>query len=351
MRILVDVLHPAHVHFFRAYIVKAQKRGDTVFITTRNKEITDALLDRYGLSYRHISTPAGGKVGQLFELLSRWMKLAWITKSHQIDVAMSISGLCTGFSSWICGVPNVAFTDTEDATLSNKLALPFCTYFVTPEFYLQDMGVKHVRYRGLHETAYLKNFDFTSAETVRRELKLPERYVIMRLVANDALHDEGIKGIALSDLDALIAGAERLGAVYITSQAGLPERYSRYRLKIPIEQIHGVLAGAMLYVGDSPTMAVESSVLGTPAFLLTSRWERLGNMVGLERDHQLLRNFSDFNALRAAIREIHEPLEFKRDWEERARGFRDNVEDGEALIERLVQQAISRKGAAREQPA
>ena len=351
MNILIDILHPAHVHFFRGFISAAKARGHNIVITTRNKEITNALLDRFGISYIHVSNPATGKIGQMWELLTRWIKMAWIIRRKKIDIAMSISGLCTGFPAWICNVPNIAFSDTEDATLSNKLSIPFCTYFVTPEFFLHDVGRTHLRYKGLHETAYLKKFNFEAAKEQLKAMNLPERYVIMRLVANDALHDEGIKGIQASVLENLIEELKRFGQVFITSQTPLPEKLAQYRLQVPIEQVHAVLAGAMLFVGDSPTMSVESSVLGTPAFLLTSRWNRLGNMIGLEKQFSLLRNFAEFEDLVKAIREIKDPIQLKQEWSERAAKYREYVEDVELLIDRLMTQALASKGITSEQPA
>lgn len=343
MNILIDILHPAHVHFFRGFIRNVTAQGHSVVITTRNKEITNKLLERYGLAYEHISNPATSKFGQMTELLFRWLKLAWIIKRRNIDLAMSISGLCTGLSAWLCRVPNIAFTDTEDAGLSNRLALPFCNCFVTPRYYLHDVGSKHMRYEGLHETAYLKHFDFDAAVEARRAMNLPERYVIVRLVANDALHDEGIRGVPLDALDTLIAELQRFGQIFITSQSPLPEKFSKYRLSVPIEQIHAVLSGALLFVGDSPTMSVESSILGTPAFLLTTRWDRLGNMICLEKEHELLRNFSEVADLLQAIKDIDDPLALKAAWSQRASAYRRAVEDVELLIERVARQLVTGK--------
>ena len=51
MNILVDIGHPAHVHFFKGFLGEARSRGDRIVVTTRNKEITNALLD---LSLIHI---------------------------------------------------------------------------------------------------------------------------------------------------------------------------------------------------------------------------------------------------------------------------------------------------------
>ena len=51
MRILLDILHPKHVHFFRPLILRWQKRGDVVQILTRDKDITHQLLEQFGLPF------------------------------------------------------------------------------------------------------------------------------------------------------------------------------------------------------------------------------------------------------------------------------------------------------------
>ena len=60
MRILVDIHHPKHVHFFRPLIRRWQARGDAVQIVTRDKDITHRLLDLYELPYTCLSRQARG---------------------------------------------------------------------------------------------------------------------------------------------------------------------------------------------------------------------------------------------------------------------------------------------------
>ncbi len=340
MNVLIDILHPAHVHFFRGYLESAEKRGHRVVITTRNKEITNALLDRMGFPYIHVSTPARGLIPMGMELVLRWWKIYRLMRKHGIQAAMSIAGLSTALPTRLLGIPNITFSDTEDARLSNRIAYPFSDLIVTPEFYLDGLGKKHRRYRGLQELSYLKYFDLPGAAERVRSMGLPPKYVIIRLVAKDALHDAGISGIPLSELGALIRKVEPMGRVYITSQAELPPEFRDYRLDVPIEDVHAVLAGAALFIGESPTMAVESSVLGTPAFLLSSRWPELGNMVRLEKDHCLLRNFSEYGELLAAVDNIEDPVKLKECWGERAGRFRESATDMGPFLERLAVGAV-----------
>ena len=49
MRVLIDIGHPAHVHFFRRPIEILREHGHEILITSRLKEIAGDLLDAYGM--------------------------------------------------------------------------------------------------------------------------------------------------------------------------------------------------------------------------------------------------------------------------------------------------------------
>jgi predicted glycosyltransferase len=44
MRILIDIGHPAHVHYFKNAINQLQQRGHAVFVVAREKEVSFRLL-------------------------------------------------------------------------------------------------------------------------------------------------------------------------------------------------------------------------------------------------------------------------------------------------------------------
>ena len=48
-QIVVDVNHPAHVHFFKYFIVEMRERGHEVLITASDKDVTIHLLNAMGL--------------------------------------------------------------------------------------------------------------------------------------------------------------------------------------------------------------------------------------------------------------------------------------------------------------
>lgn len=288
MNILFEIAHPAHVHFFRESIIGLRDSGHSVWVVTRSKEMTNELLAQYKIPYIELTQPSRGLAAMAIELLYRWVKITQMILRHQIDVTFSISGISTSVPSFLSRffgrrTRALVFTDTEDANLSNRVAFPFADRIITPAFYLHDLGSKHQKYSGLHEAAYLRDFDFERAREIRRELGAPHRYSVIRLVSNDALHDRGLTSLRQDQLLALILRLRAYGEVFISSQSPLPESLAEFRFPYAVDTMHAVLSGACVFVGDSPTMAVESALLGIPALLVTPRFRRLGNLIGLER--------------------------------------------------------------------
>lgn len=65
MRILIDMGHPAHVHFFKHAIRELESRGHKIKITARDKDVTLQLLDAYGFEYE--VRPSGWRPLNLFK--------------------------------------------------------------------------------------------------------------------------------------------------------------------------------------------------------------------------------------------------------------------------------------------
>ena len=51
MKILIDIGHPAHVHYFRNFINLISKKGHEVIVCARDKDVTISLLDYYNISF------------------------------------------------------------------------------------------------------------------------------------------------------------------------------------------------------------------------------------------------------------------------------------------------------------
>ena len=55
MKILIDICHPGHVHFYKNFFWEMQNRGHNIIVTSREKEVTSSLLDHYKIKHQIIS--------------------------------------------------------------------------------------------------------------------------------------------------------------------------------------------------------------------------------------------------------------------------------------------------------
>ncbi len=306
MKLLFDILHPAHVHFFRNAVAELGAAGHRVLITSRDKDLTHRLLDLYGLRYECLSREARGKGGMARELWTRNLRLRRIIRREKPRVLASIGGISTAQVGFLTRTPNLVFYDTENATLSNLLSYPFATAVVTPACYEKKVLGRHVTYRGYHELAYLHPARFQPDPGVleSRGIDPGRPFSVVRFVSWKAMHDVRAFGFSLDKKRELVRSLSEFGGVYITSEAALPEDLEPYRLPMEPHHVHHLLAFARLFIGESATMASESAILGTPAVYVDVVGRGYTNEQ--ERKYGLVSNFrpSQPDAAIARAREI-----------------------------------------------
>lgn len=339
MRILVDISHPAHVHFFRNAISMWHEHRHLVRVVARDKDITCDLLRRFDIPHKVLSKARTGFVGWTVEMLVHTVRLLSEVLAFRPHVMLQIGGIFVGPVGWLTCTPAWAFTDTENATLSNSITFPFVDRIFTPQCYNLNHGSKHLRYPGFHELAYLHPRRFVPDPSVLAPfgLKPGAPFFIVRFVAWQSAHDMGERGFTLPNKIKLVSELARHGRVFVSSEAPLPDPLKPYASPIPVEQIHHFIAHATLVVGESATMASEAVFLGTPAIFVspTSR----GYTDVQERRYGLVFNFKDTDQTNALdmVKELIAISYPKDHWQKkRQRLLEDNI-DVTGWLVRLVE--------------
>jgi uncharacterized protein len=319
VRILIDVLHPAHVHFFRNFHAEMRARGHELFITARVKECSTELLDRYGLPYRTVSRQRSG-LGLARELIQRTYRLIQVVAEFRPDVLTGIMGPSIVLAGRLCRAPAVVFYDTEFATQTNWFTYPLADSVCTPDCYRGRVRGRHFTYPGYHELAYLhpKRFSPDPAKLAAFGLRPGEAYSIVRFVALRAVHDVSERGLTNTQRHDLVDALARHGRVLISSEGPLTEALEPLRLCGPVEDIHHIIAHAQVLVGESATMASEAAVLGVPAVYIATT--RRGYTDDEEQRYGLVRYFPN-GRFEEALRVVGEFFsnEPPRVWAARAR--------------------------------
>ncbi|MCD4807641.1 MAG: DUF354 domain-containing protein [Methanococcoides sp.] len=321
MRVLIDIGHPAHVHFFKNTIFALKEKGHSVLVTALDKEVALDLLDKFDID--HIVVGKKGKpiLNLLFEWAKRDYSILRIARKFDPDLLMGISNPCIAHSAWLLRKSSLIFDDTEHASFAHKVTYPFADHICTPSCFMNHVGPKQISYEGFHELAYLAPNYFTPDPEVLNGLGLKEndRFIILRFVSLGASHDVGHHGIQ-NKLE-FVKELEKYVRVLITSEADLGSEFEKYKIKVSPDKFHDLLYYATLCIGDGGTTAAESAVLGTPSIYISSLVGTMGNFIELEEKYGLMFSFSSSNeGLKKAIELLQDP-----DLKEKGRQKRDDL--------------------------
>ena len=331
-------MHPADVHFFRYAIAAWQELGHRVVVTAREKDVTVELLRDLAIPFAVISRRGSGLLGMAGELVRRNLRMLSIARREQIDVFTGFSAVSAAQVGFLMRRPVIAYYDTEHAHLINSLTLPFCTQFWTPDCYPFDHGVKHHRFAGIKESAYLHPRRFTPDPALPRATGgiAAGPYSIIRSVSWEATHDRGHANDVTSQLRALIAALEVHGEVYVSSERPLPNELARYQLRLAPHLLHHALAGALVVVGDGSTTVVEAALLGTPAIYASPL--AVSYVRYLARHFSLVEEFPCFAAAVEKARALAGDVQARVHCAERAASFWQCSED---VTNRIVETVLA----------
>ena len=279
------------------------------------------------------------------------------TNSLEGKFYFQLSMFC--FAVWACpilvfssvgllfGKKTIILEDTEHSTGQIALYKPFATKILTPACYMTDLGSKQVRYEGCHEMAYLHPKYFTPDPTLLDKwgVSKTEKFAVVRFVSWKASHDIGQYGFANEQKLNFIKELAKYARPYITSEGTLPPEFEPYRLKIPVHQIHHLMAFAALYVGEGATMASESAILGVPAVYINTL--KLG-YVNMHEGYGLLKQTTDTQqALRYCIEWLTDPAAKEKCRAARERLLADKIDVTDYLVNTIEQ--AGRSGQVRSQ--
>ncbi len=306
MRVLIDILHPAHVHFFRNFYTEMEDRGHQVCITARDKDRSLELLRAFDLPCQQISRQKAGSVGLAVEMAQRTPRLMKIMRSFKPDVMTGIMGPSIALAGALRRVPAVVFYDTEFAVQTNRLVYPLAHSVCTPDCYQGKVPGRHLQYAGYHELAYLHPNRFRPDPAVLAGFGVSpdEPYSIVRFVSWQAVHDRQERGLSAKQKRHLVETLQRRGRVLVSSEAPLTPDLADLAVRGPVEQIHHLIAHARLVVGESATMSSEAAVLGVPAVFIATTGR--GYTDDEERRYGLVRHFTEdqYDMALSAIEEI-----------------------------------------------
>jgi hypothetical protein len=269
MRIVVEITHPAHVHFYLNPIRILREKGHQILVTSRDKDCTLALLEELEIPNKCLSKAGnGGLLSMSSELVKRDFSLLRLLRRVRPDIVTGVGGVSAAHAGLLAGCPSVVFYNTEEAKLQNAISYPLATRVVVSTSYT-GWTPKHrtIRYRGYHELSRLHPLYFQPDRSIAisNGLAEHENTFLIRLVSWKASHDIGLTGWSQKTLRRVVKALTSKGRVLISSESNLPSDLSRFRYTGLQSAIHHVMGHCRLVIGESATMASEAVVMGVPA--------------------------------------------------------------------------------------
>ena len=347
MRIVVDIGHPAHVHFFKNFMWEMSKGGHTTLITATDKDVSLKLLKNYGFNYIDMGRYGKSAIKKMLNVPLMALKMYKKVNNFKPDIFVGISAIRAAHASKLTRKPCIVFDDTEHSKWEHILYAPCADIICTPSCFRKNLGTKQLRYNGYHELAYLHPDYFQPDPSVLRYigLKKGDKFVVVRFVAWKAVHDINQHGFSPSGKRRLIEELEKKAPVFITSEKQLPEEFSQYSANIPPQMLHDLLYYAELCVSEGGTTATEAAVLGTPAIHMSTTAQYCGNFDDMSQNYGIIETYSDeYTAISRAI-ELLGNGKTKGEWQRKRQEMLTEKIDVTHFMSKLVESyANSGKG-------
>jgi hypothetical protein len=315
MRILIDIGHPAHIHYFRNLADYFIAKGGKVLFTTRDKEVTIALLENYGYDYVNMGKPFKSAPGKIWSIFWFTFRLFLISLRFRPSILLNATHY-SAFTAWLLRKPHIAIEDSFNME-QVRLYLPFTSAILTATYDHPNLGRKNFRYDGYQELAYLHPKRYTADDSIYSFLGLEkgELYAIVRFVSWNASHDRGEAGFLDEHKLLIVNELQKYLKVFISSEALLPDNLLPYKINIPPEHMHDALNFATIFVGEGATMASECAVLGTPAIYVNSIIRPY--TTEQEEKYELLYNFRNSNGVLEKVKELMEQKDINAKWKKK----------------------------------
>ncbi len=328
MNVLIDIAHPAHVHFTRNVYFELIKRGHLVTVTVKDIPAARFLLNKYEIPYIYLGKKRDSLFGKVLMQFIYNLKIILLVLSKKIKIGVGTS-LTIAQMSKFTRMESVILDDDDDDVepLFVKYAHPHASVVLSPEG-TQRAVKSFIPYSGYHELAYLHPNRFTPDIKVLEEIGLSENdtYFVLRFNAFKAHHDIGAQGLSIENKRTLVQYLETIGKVFITTERNINEEFKKYQLVLSPEKVHSLIYYATMFIGDSQTMTSEAAVMGTPAVKCNSFAGLLSVPNELENKYGLCYSFlpSDADKFFEKIEELLNMEDLKAVFRQRAKKMLDD---------------------------
>jgi len=320
MNILIDVVHPAHVHNIKNLYYNLFKHHN-ITVVCKSIPLVKKLLNLYQIPYIEIGEKGENIKEKIIKQINLKKRVSKIIKEKEIDLAI---GSSLSVLSSIRIHSKSILLDEDDQLVqpfTAKFVSPFADCILSPDALSYEHLKNAIYYPGYHELAYLHSNVFTPDPNILLKYGLNEddKYFILRFNAFKAHHDIHQYGLNKEQKHILIDNLSKYGKVFITTEAELEPEFEEIKMPISPEEMHSFLYYSQMLISDSQTMTKEAAVLGVPSFRCNTFANRLAVLEELELKYGLTFGYhpSQFDWMLYRINEFLETPNLKNEWQKR----------------------------------
>ena len=279
MKILIDINHPAHVHYFRNFIKLMEAKGHKFCIINRDNEMINGLLDYNGIEHIIRGSRQNKKVSLIKTLYGLAKTVAFnvkISRRFKVDMYVGFASAPCALASFFLRKPCVLLDDTDHNIKNQTIYLPFVSRVILPFYFYNKLFDSYIGKRkscilnAYIEQLYLHSSVYNANSEALEKLSLKRKeYVIVRFSAFDASHDA--KVVHLSNelrKDIIRKVSEKYRVILSIEKPSEDPFFEQYIVNFPPQEMHDLLFNAKFLVTEGATMASEAFVLGVPYLYL-----------------------------------------------------------------------------------
>lgn len=275
MRVLIDIVHPADINFFKNSIYKLIDDFDVsceLVALPRPGVISIIKRELPDIPFKPVGQYENSLCGKARCLITRTNLILKYIHKNEFDAITAFAGLGSSQAAYIKRIPSVIFTDDVEYKLSFLSFKYFASKIVVPQC-LDIEGNNIVKYCGFKELAYLHPNYFKPNINVIKEYGVkPERYVFIREVSRSSLNYRRLHEGELSNVCSLIKELD-LDIILSLEDKNLQNKFKDNCIILngPVSDFHSLLHYALFSISSGDTMARESCLLGTPTIYTGER--------------------------------------------------------------------------------
>jgi predicted glycosyltransferase len=274
MKIIFDIMHPAHLNFFKNSIFRLAAKGHVVKIIVLNRGRVPSIVKKElkGFDIEVIGLHTGSKYSIIFQAnLFRIIKLMKTVLAFSPQVGFSVGSFVLGFNMKILNKKNYQFDDDPERKANVFLEKLTSTRLFFPKIY-ESNSKKITQLNTLKEWSYLSPKYFRNNLAVLKSFGIkPKTYIFVREISTGSLNYKNQRPNLISEFASELDENYRV----IFSLENKSDRHlypeSWILLQEPVADIHSLMYNSSLIISSGDSMAREGAMLGVPSIYCGER--------------------------------------------------------------------------------